>query len=236
MLQTRVEKVLSRTSKVRLDTSLIGLLRQFVVNTVVVWPMLGLYLLINHHQPTPATTVLMPTWVPFSPAFFPVYFGLMLVTWLLPVAISDPTRFRACLRANVCAWLLVMPWWILTPTMMPRPPLVEGPWASAFHSLWAMDQPYNVMPCAHGIGPVVVAWFVGRECPRWRWPLVVFLLATLPSISLVWQHRPIDILLGTVAAAIGIAFGEWFYRKDIAPLQRTPMEQTMSSHSRFRSD
>ena len=73
------------------------------MNTLVVWPMLGLYMVINHHQETPTTIVTMPSWVPFSPAFFPVYFGLMFITWFLPVMIYDPARFRACLRANVCA-------------------------------------------------------------------------------------------------------------------------------------
>ncbi|MDB6028904.1 MAG: superfamily protein [Verrucomicrobiales bacterium] len=197
------------------DNLFIGLLRRFLVNTALVWPMLGLYLLINHHQPAPTIVVLMPTWVPFAPSFMPVYLGLMLITWLLPVMIFDRTRFRASLRANLCAWLLVMPWWILTPTVMSRPPIPEGSWGETYQWLWAMDHPYNVMPCAHGVGPVVAAWFVGRERPSWRWPLAALLLATLPSISLVWQHRPVDILLGTVAAGVGIAVAEWFYRRDI---------------------
>jgi len=189
----------------------IGPFRRFVVNTLVVWPMLGLYMVINHHQPPPTHTVTMPSWVPFLPEFLPISIGLMLITWFLPVAICERARFIACLRANVCAWLLVAPWWILTPTVMPRPPMIDGLWAESFRLLVAVDQPYNVMPCAHGVGPVVASWFVGRERPAWRWPLIAVLLATLPSIALVWQHRPIDILLGTVAAGIGIALGEWFY-------------------------
>jgi hypothetical protein len=148
------------------------LVRRFIVNSLVVWPMLGTYLFINHHQPPPPTTVLMPSWVPFWPAFFPVYLTMMFVTWLLPALIRDSGRFRACLRANVCAWFLVMPWWILTPTAMPRPPLPEGCWSSAFAWLWTADQPYNVAPCAHGIGPVVAAWFAGHDHPAWRWPLL----------------------------------------------------------------
>lgn len=200
-------------------------LRRFVVNTVVVWPMLGFYLLINHLQSTPTHIVPMPSWVPFWPAFFPVYFGLMLITWLLPVTISDRTRFRACLRANICAWLLVAPWWILTPTLLPRPPLDEGSWSETFHWLWAMDHPYNVMPCAHGMGPIVAAWFVSRQYPKWRWPLVVILIATLPAIALVWQHRPVDILLGTAAAAIGITIGEWFYRRETLPMQSVSVKR-----------
>jgi hypothetical protein len=178
-----------------------------VVNSIVVWPMLWLYMFINHHQAPPSNTVLMPSWVPFWPAFFPIYFAMMLVTWLLPVTIRDAGHFRAYLRANVCAFLLVVPWWILSPTMMPRPALPEGVWAYVFDWVWTVDLPYNVRPCAHGIGPVVAAWFVVRERPRWRWLLAGMLALGLSSIALVWQHRPIDILLGTVAAGIGIAVG-----------------------------
>jgi hypothetical protein len=75
-------------------------LRRFVVNSILVWPMLWLYMLINHHQAPPSNTVLMPSWVPFWPAFFPVYVAMLLVTWLLPVAIGDAGRFRACLRCE----------------------------------------------------------------------------------------------------------------------------------------
>ena len=191
-----------------------SIFRRFVVNSIVVWPMLWLYMFINHHQAPPSNTVLMPSWVPFWPGFFPVYFAMLLVTWFLPAAIRDAGRFRACLRANVCAWLLVMPWWILSPTMMPRPALPEGVWAYVFDCVWTVDLPYNVRPCAHGIGPVVAAWFVVQERPGWRWLLAGMLGFGLSSIALVWQHRPIDILLGTVAAGIGIAVGAALSRRE----------------------
>ena len=130
------------------------------------------------------------------------------MTWLLPVAISDDARFRACVRANVCAWLLVMPWWMLIPTTLPRPALPAGMWQDSFRWLWAIDQPNNVMPCAHGVGPVVAAWFASQTYTAWRWPLIIFLVPGLSSIALVWQHRPIDIFLGIVAAIAGILFAE----------------------------
>jgi hypothetical protein len=72
----------------------------------------------------------------------------------------------------------------------------------------AGDPPNNVSPCAHGIGPVVAAWFAGRDRPSWRWPLAAMLVLGLPPIALIWQHRPLDIMLGLVAAAIGIIVGE----------------------------
>lgn len=182
--------------------------RRFLAVTLTVWPMLGLYILINRHSFAHPITVLMPGWVPFWPPMLVVYQGMLLVTWLLPVAIRDARLFRACLRADVFAYLLIMPWWIITPTQLPRPPLPDGAWENAFRLLWGFDQPTNVLPCAHGVGPVVAAWFVGRIRPAWRWPLLGLVLLGLPSIALTWQHRPVDIVLGIVAAAVGIFVGE----------------------------
>ena len=192
------------------------MLWRFIVMTAIAWPMLGIYTLINRNPAPDPTTVPMPSWVPFWPAFLPVYMSLMLVTWLLPVAIADSGRFRACVRANLVAWFLVIPWWILTPSMLPQPPLPEGMWAEAFRSLWNADAPYNVMPCAHATGPVVAAWFAGLERPTWRLPLAGAMVMGLPSIALVWQHRPIDILLGIGAAGIGIAVADWWRRAEPA--------------------
>lgn len=180
--------------------------------------MLGLYMVIDHWQSLSPTKVAMPSWVPFCPAFAVPYSAMMFVWWLLPLAIRDAGRFRACLWALVCAYLVVMPWWIVTPTMLPRPALPPGFWAGYYQWLWTVDPPNNVMPCAHGIGPVVIAWFVARDRPTWTWPLAGMLLLGLPSIALTWQHRPIDIALGTLAALLGIALGEKLNRRNPAPV------------------
>lgn len=170
--------------------------------------MMALYLFISRHQNSEPTELAMPSWVPLVPAFILPYLALLLMTWLLPVTIADEARFRACLRANICAYLLVMPWWVLAPTELPRPPIPDGMWAEAMHRLWTIDRPYNIMPCAHGMGPMVVAWFTAQEHPQWRWPLVIALIIGLPSIALTWQHRPVDIFLGSLAAVAGILVAE----------------------------
>ncbi|MGC3988585.1 MAG: hypothetical protein QM796_02650 [Chthoniobacteraceae bacterium] len=192
---------------------------RLVVNSLVVWAMLGVYLWIDHHQPVAPRLVEMPAWVPFCPVFFVPYLGLLLVTWWLPAVIRGPRLFRACLRANVFGWLLVMPWWWFTPTILARPPLPGEPWTQSFGLLWFCDRPYNVFPCAHAIGPVVAAWFAGRDHPAWRWPLAGMVALGLPSIALVWQHRPIDILPGVGAAFLGILVGEVLRRREQAGLK-----------------
>lgn len=187
-------------------------LRRFVAITLTVWPVLGVYMITDHHQASLPTAVEMPLWVPFWPAFALPYLGLMFVTWLLPVTIRDARLFRACLYALAISYLLTIPWWILMPTTLPRPALQEG-WSSVcYRWLVTLDPPNNIMPCGHGIGPVVGAWFTGRDRPTWRWRLVGMLALGLPSIALTWQHRPVDILLGIGAAAIGIVFAEAFLR------------------------
>ena len=184
--------------------------------------MLGLYMVIDLRASPKAAVVTMPAWVPFWPGSIPFYWAMLLATWLLPVAIRDAGRFRACLWAMLIGWFLVWPWWLLTPTTLPRPLLPHGLWAGAVRDLWALDPPNNVMPCAHGVGPTVAVWFVGRERPAWRWPSAVLLLLSLPSIALTWQHRPIDILLGVVAAAVGIAVVEAFEFRRVVISKSSP--------------
>jgi hypothetical protein len=193
----------------RFSGGVYSFLCRLAVSSILCWALFTLYTIIQYSQPSStARVVMMPSWVPFLPAFAPVYMAMLPIPWLLPLAIRDAGRFYACLLAFACAWLLAMPWWILDPTILPRPPLPEGWWNGVYRSLARVDTPNNVMPAAHGIGPVVAAWFTVRNRPAWRWPLVGMLALGLPSIAFVWQHRPIDIVLGTLAAAIGIAVGE----------------------------
>jgi hypothetical protein len=197
----------------------IGLLWRLAVMSVLCWPMLKLYAYLNDDLSAPRTTVVMPSWVPFWPAFAGPYLAMLWVTWLLPVTIRDTRRFWACLLAMACAYLLCIPGWILVPTTLPRPPLPEGWWAGLYRGLAAIDPPNNVMPAAHGVGPMVAAWFAGRDRPTWRWPLAGMLALGVPSIALIWQHRPIDIALGTVAAVVGIAIGEALVRRKQASVK-----------------
>lgn len=147
----------------------------------------------------------MPGWVPFWPQATALYVALLLVTWLLPVAICNTRNFLRCQLANVLAYLLVMPWWVLLPTRIARPPLHEKTWMGLYEMLIAVDPPTNIRPCAHGIGPLIAVWFFTKEHPEWRWPLMATACVSLGSIAVTYQHRPLDIGLGTVAAVAAVA-------------------------------
>src|SRR5262245_6609106 len=88
---------------------------RLLASTLLVGSGLRFYFIISLGQSTAATALVMPSWVPFWPAFALPYLGMLVAAWLLPVAISDAGRFRACLRALVYAYLLIVPWWLLMP-------------------------------------------------------------------------------------------------------------------------
>jgi hypothetical protein len=181
---------------------------RFIVNSVLVWSVLGLYLAINYHPPDAPAVVRMPSWMPFWPVFTVPYLAMLLVTWLLPLAIRDVGRFFACWFGMFFAYIVVIILFLSFPTTLPRPPVPDGWCAGLYRGLIATDPPNNVMPCAHGIGAMVAAWFTVYDRPTWRWPLVGVLVLGLSSVALISQHRPIDIALGTIIGVIGIAVGE----------------------------
>jgi len=187
---------------------MMSFLWRLVVNSILLWSILRVYAAINDSPPGSPTVLTMPSWVPFWPAFTPVYLAMLAIPWLLPLAIRDTWRFFACWLGMMLAYILAIALFLAFPTSLPRPSIPHGWGAGLYRGLAAIDPPNNVMPCAHGIGPVVVAWFVVHDRPTWRWPLVGMLVVGLPSIALVWQHRPIHIVVGIAIAALGIAAGE----------------------------
>jgi hypothetical protein len=196
----------------------LGLLWRFAAMTLLVWSALGLYFSIALSVSTPQAAVVMPAWVPFWPVFALPYISLLFIAWLLPLAIRDAGRFLSCAIAIVIAFLLIAPWWLLIPTRMDRPPTPDGWWLEPYRWIAMVDPPHCVLPCGHGLGPTVAAWFVALERPAWRGPLIAMLLLGLPSIAFVGQHRPIDILIGEAAAAVGIIVAQAWHRRTRAQI------------------
>jgi hypothetical protein len=168
------------------------------------WSMLGLYLLIAHHPLSPPSVVLMPDWVPFWPWLTPLYLGMLLAAWALPLGIADEVLFRRCIASISLTFAFCLLLWLLHPTTMPRPPADPGWWNFHYRRMIAIDPPTNILPAAHGIGPLIGAWFLGQDKPRWRPWLWSGVLLSMPSIALVHQHRPQDIALGSALAALSL--------------------------------
>jgi hypothetical protein len=177
---------------------------KFLWLTLWAWGTLGLYLLIASLPARELSVVLMPPWVPFWPAWTPAYLLLLGAAWLLPMGITEEWRLKQCLIATSIAYACCMAWWIIHPTTMPRPP-VDTVWHTLpYRRLIAIDPPRNILPAAHAIGPMVAAWFLTKEKPALGGWLMGSLVLAIPSIFLIHQHRPIDVLIGIAFAFIGI--------------------------------
>jgi len=170
--------------------------------TVIGTSMLGLYLIIGHLHRADSLVLAMPEAVPFVPALALPYLALLGVAWFLPLALRSDRLFAECVMAGVLAYLLVAPWWLLVPTILPRPPLTDHGWTTTYRWLIAIDAPSNIFPCAHVLGPSLAAWYAARDRPAWRWWLAASLALGIPTIALTWQHRPVDILIGLLCAAL----------------------------------
>ena len=84
---------------------------RYTVNSVLVWAVLGIYLVICNHPLSKPTVVLMPSWVPFLPVFTAPYLAALLVPWLLPLAIQSARRFFACWFAMLLAYFVAIALW-----------------------------------------------------------------------------------------------------------------------------
>jgi hypothetical protein len=111
------------------------------------------------------------------------------------------------------AYFVAIALWASFPTTLPRPPAPSGGWTGLYRGLVAIDPPNNAMPCAHIIGPMIVAWFVVRDRPAWRWPLIGMVALVTGSVALTWQHRPVDIVIGMGIGGIAIATGDMLSRR-----------------------
>jgi len=163
------------------------------------------YALISHAPLRPPTEVAMPEGVSFIPEAAPLYLVMLPAGWFLPLLIRDEARYRACIRATVLAFALTTSLWLLIPTVLLRPPAPDGWLTAPWRLIACYDQPTNVFPCGHILAPTISAWFVGTERTSWRPWLALAWLAGAASIAMTWQHRPIDILAGTLIAGLAIA-------------------------------
>jgi len=161
---------------------------------------LVVYVLISRNPVMVPETVTMPEWVPFVPALAPVYLAMLPLSWAMPLLIGSPQRFWACVRALSCAFAITAGVWVLVPTTLPRPDIAPGWWHAPYRLLAALDRPTNIFPCGHILAPVIGAWFLSEDYPRWWLALVLATLAGAVVIAVSWQHRPQDILLGTAIA------------------------------------
>lgn len=150
----------------------------------------------------------MPGWVPFVPLLTVPYLLQVVVSYVLAMFIQAPALRHAVFKAYFLAMTVTMAIWVAFPTTMRRPPAPAGWWNWPYAVMARADLPVHVVPAGHILMPVLIVWAFAYERPRWLWWLVPAELVGAAGIATTWQHRPIDVLAGTVLAiATGLLLG-----------------------------
>lgn len=154
------------------------------------------------------TAVEMPGWVPFVPLLTVPYLLQVVASYVLAMFIQAPALRHAVFKAYFLAIAVTVAIWITFPTTMRLPPAPAGWWNWPYAVMASADLPVHVVPAGHILMPVLIVWAFAYEQPSWLWWLVPAELIGAVGIATTWQHRPIDVLYGTVLAiATGLLFG-----------------------------
>ena len=183
---------------------------QIIYRTILLWAvggsLMGIYLMINHRENLAHDPVTMPEWVPFWPLFAIPYLGMLLVPGCLALFIKEQRDFYQYLVSITIAFLVVGSIWYFFPTEMIRPPIPGGWQSHVYREMVSVDNPVCIVPCGHVITPIAVFCILVRQNRKWlRWLLPLFILGGI-SIVVTWQHRPMDVVYGTIISLLAANF------------------------------
>jgi hypothetical protein len=178
------------------------LLFRFTLISLLGVGLMTLYLALNHRSALEFTSVLMPEWAPFWPLLALPYLAMLIAPFPLILALQDQERFYRSLGAVTVGFAMIAAIWIFFPTVMHRPEFELGWQNQVYGFLVQQDNPVNILPCGHVLWPTIAVYFLGQERSTWLWWLVPFLLFGMVTVVATWQHRPVDVAIGT-----GISFG-----------------------------
>lgn len=134
--------------------------------------------------------------IPFLPWTIVVYLSqfafLFLALWLQ----TDSRALTRAFAAIAVATLLSCAVFVVWPTTIARPSVESV----AFDALWLFDVPSNCFPSLH----VALAAIAAAFWPRRRAVGVVWAVAIALSTLTTKQHYAVDVLGGTVVAAVGL--------------------------------
>lgn len=174
---------------------------------------MAIYLTINHRTGVEHGAVEMPDWVPFWPIMTIPYFLMLFVPWLGACALREQQNFYQYLISVLLAFFVIGSIWYFFPTEMIRPQTPDGPLYQVHRHLVAVDNPVCIAPCGHVMGPIVIIYLLACEKrTRLFWMLPLLGLGIL-SIATTWQHRPLDILIGSIITLVSVKVTREFFKR-----------------------
>ena len=182
---------------------------------VVLVSLIPLYLLIGLWTEegrafAPATSI--DAALPLVPAWSLIYGALYLYLITLPIlVVQDRAVVDRTVHAYLTVWLVSYAFFILVPTIAPRPEEVNGGGFAAWglRGLYGADPPYNCFPSLH----VAHSFVSALACRRIHRGLgvVALIFAGLVALSTLFtkQHYVVDLVAGIFLATVACGF---FYR------------------------
>lgn len=175
--------------------------------------LMSAYLAINHRSGVEHQLVEMPDWVPFWPLMTIPYLLMLIVPWLGAYTLREQSNFFQYLVSVTLSFLVIAGIWYFSPTEMPRPATPEGGLYQVHRNLIAIDNPVCIVPCGHVIGPLIIVSLVALENRQRLIWMLPFLGLGLISIATSWQHRPIDILTGSIITLSAFVLTRWAFHR-----------------------
>ena len=157
---------------------------------------------------------------PLVPSWSIVYGGLYLFLIVLPVlTVREPEQVRRTVRTYLTVWLTAYVFFVIYPTVAPRPDVVPGDGFGAWglRMLYGADPPHNCFPSLH----VAHSFVSALTCYRLhrRLGIVALLFAALVAASTLFakQHYLLDVLAGALLAWIAYRIFLHGYARDRVP-------------------
>lgn len=199
-------------------------MKQLLVRSLLLFalgaPLMAIYLTINHREGVEHGAVGMPDWVPFWPIMAIPYLLMLILPWLGACALREQRNFYQYLVSVLLAFVVIGSIWYFCPTEMGRPRTPEGALSLVHRHLVAVDNPVCIAPCGHVMGPIVIIYLLACEKrSRLSWMLPLLGLGIL-SIATTWQHRPLDILIGSIITLVSVKVTREFFKR-CSPAERT---------------
>ena len=190
---------------------------QIIYRIILLWavggPLMAVYLMINHRENLAHDPVTMPEWIPFWPLLAIPYLGMLIVPGCLSLFIKEQRDFYQYLVSITIAFLVVGSIWYFYPTEMIRPP-IPGDWQShVYREMVSVDNPVCIVPCGHVITPIAVFCILVRQNSRWLFWLIPLLVLGIISIVVTWQHRPVDVIYGTLISFFAVVLTRRLFEK-----------------------
>jgi len=142
--------------------------------------------------------------LPFVPQFIWLYLS-MYGLFLLPPFFLNPPELKRLAKELILGTCVAGAVFLLWPARLgfPRVLPVEEPYRALFQGLFAVDQPFNMVPSLHVVYSTAISLAVMAQAGRVLKPIfAIWVLLIVSSTVLVHQHHLLDVFAGAILALL----------------------------------